>query len=270
LRTGTGADWHHPDFEIVDHPGARVLARPEAAAWVRYILEGGKTLHGAAAEDRGALAWEGREPVYVIPAKVPPEARVQDPGRWAVRHYVRGGHLVSGLLGDQYLRSGRVRPFHETRASETARARGIPTPRVVAAALYTTRFFYRADLVTEFIPDASDLAEALFETRRKGVGGAVERQDALRTSGELIREMARSGIRHKDLHAGNILLRWEGAAPRPYLLDLDRCDVEPRATPVPPEFMLRRLQRSLGKWEGRTGLRLTEKEWETLEGAVQG
>ena len=252
----------------MDHPGARVLARAEAVGWVRYVVQGGKTLHGAAAEDRNVRAVEGRMPVYIIPAKVPKDAVTGDGHRWAVRHYVRGGRLVSTLLGDRYLRSGPVRPFHEIQASEAARARGIPTPRIMAAAQYPAGLFYRADLVTEFIPDASDLVESLFDTRRKGVGGAVDRQDALRAAGELIREMARAGLGHRDLHAGNILLRWQGAAPRAHLVDLDRCEVEPHALPVSPDAMLRRLQRSLKKWEGWTGLRLTQKEWGTLDRAV--
>mgnify|MGYP001146765772 CR=1 FL=1 len=263
-------DWRHTAFEVVDHPGAQVWSRPEAVAWVRYVLEGGDTLHQAASQDRAADSVEGREPVYVIPAKIPRGKDASEPGRWAVRHYVRGGRIFPLLLGDQYLRAGRIRPIHELEVSEAIRARKIPTPRVVAAALYPSRFFYRADLVTEFISDASDLVQALFDTERKGVGGAVERQDALRTSGELLRAMADAGVQHKDLHAGNILLRWVGSAPLAHILDLDRCEVssEPRAVSVKP--MLRRLQHSLRKWEGWTGLRLTEKEWATLEGAAAG
>ena len=262
--------WSHPEFELVDHPGASVWARPPAVPWVRYVLEGSDTLHRAAAGDRGAVALEGREPVYIIPAKVPRKGESPEPGRWAVRHYVRGGRVFPHLLGDRYLRVGRIRPIHELEVSELARARGIATPRVIAAALYPSRFSYRADLVTEFIPDAASLVEALFDTERKGVGGALERQDALRASGELIREMADAGIQHRDLHAGNVLLRWEGSAPEAHILDLDRCEVAANGRSLPSGPMLRRLQRSLRKWEGWTALRLTEKEWSTLEAATAG
>jgi hypothetical protein len=82
--------------------------------------------------------------------------------------------------------------------------------------------------------------------------------------------MAEAGIRHQDIHAGNILLEWEGAAPRPHLLDLDRCEVAPAGTPLPPDPMLRRLQRSLRRWESHTGLKISDKEWTILEQAVMG
>ena len=270
----TGSNWTCPGFEIVRHPGARVLARPEAVGWFRYVLESGKGIHLAASLDKDFLLMEGRDSVYVIPEKTSrgrealEETRRRPGTRWAVRHYTRGGRLVSHLLGDRYLRFGRIRPYHETAASEEARRRGIPTPRVVAACLYPSGLFYRGDLVTEFVPNASDLVMALFSTHKKGAGGAVERMDALQASGELIAQMAAAGIQHKDLHAGNILLKWEGAAPRPHLLDLDRCEVGKRGRSTSAKPMQQRLERSLRKWQSRTGIRITEKEWRILDRAV--
>jgi 3-deoxy-D-manno-octulosonic acid kinase len=178
--------------------------------------------------------------------------------------------LVSKLLGDRYLRWGRVRPYHETAASEAARKRGIPTPRVVAAAMYPEGAFYRADLVTDFVSDSSDLVETLFDDRRKGPGGAGERLDALRATGELIRKLASVGIRHRDLHARNVLLEWQGAAPTAHLLDLDRCEVGREGTQISPVSMHQRLRRSLLKWTHGTGIRLSEREWDALERAAVG
>lgn len=263
-----GSSWTHEGFEIVEHPGARVLARPETVAWVRYVLEGGQTLHGAASGDRGAVTLEGRHPVYTIPAKVPSSYPVEEE-RWAVRHYARGGR-ASKLLVDRYLRLGEVRPYQETAASEATRARGIPTPRVMAAALYPDGIFYRADLVTAFVSKSSDLVETLFDMKRKGAGGSAERLDALRAAGGLIRDMAAAGIRHRDMNARNVLLEWRGVAPRAHLLDLDRCVVAPTIGSVSTGAMHQRLLRSLRKWEKRTGFRITDKEWETLDQAVAG
>ncbi len=261
-------------FDVVDHPGATVLCRQEAAAWVRYVLESGQRIYEAAAEERGALALEGRSTLFVIPAKGGGSAH-EAPGtgktgrRWAVRHYVRGGRLVPLVLGDRYLKGRKIRPFQETLASAAARRRGVPTPRVVAAAVYPAGLFYRGDLVTEFVEDSSDLIGTLFDAERKGAGGALERQDALQAAGALIRRMAEAGILHRDLHAGNILLQWEGSAPRPYLLDLDRCEVLSPGRRAGSGRMLSRLRRSLRKWEGWSGLRLSAKEWETLERAAR-
>ncbi len=257
-------------FSLVEHPGAQVWATSDARAWVRYVLEGGQTLYQAGAADQDAFQVVGRLPVHVIPAKVPRGDGTDPTQRWAVRHYARGGRVFSKVLRDRYLRIGPIRPFHEAEASETARNRGIPTPRVLAAAVYPSGPFYRADLITDFIPASSDLVEALFDTSRKGLGGAVERQDALRTAGELIRRMAEAGIRHQDIHAGNILLEWQGAAPRPHLLDLDRCEVAPSGRHLSPDPMLKRLRRSLRRWESHTGLKLSDKEWNVLEREVMG
>jgi 3-deoxy-D-manno-octulosonic acid kinase len=140
----------------------------------------------------------------------------------------------------------------------------------LAAAAYPKGAVYRADLVTEFIPQASDLVDALFDTTRKGAGGAVERLDALSATGKLIRQLASVGLRHRDLHAGNILLRWKGAMPQAHLLDLDRCDIGHAGRSVAAAPMHQRLKRSLRKWERRTGLRISEKEWETLDRTVAG
>jgi hypothetical protein len=146
----------------------------------------------------------------------------------------------------------------------------VPTPEILAAAVYRRTLFYRADLVTGFVPHSSDLVEALFDPRRKGAGGAAERLDALRASGALIRSMARAGLRHGDLHARNILLQWEGAAPRGFVLDLDRARILPRGRVAYPRGMVRRLGRSLRKWETATGLRLSEREWAALEESTVG
>ena len=259
-----------PGFQELDHPGAWVLTRAEAAPWVRYVLEGGGSLHAAAASDRNAVIQEGRRPVFIIPAKLPPDRRKGAAARWAVKRFARGGRVLPTLLGDRYLRIGAPRPVLETHASEEARERGIPTPRIMAAAVYPLGWFYRGDLVTEYVAEATDLVEALFDTRRKGAGGAAERLDALKAAGSLIRTMARAGLRHGDLHAGNVLLQWEGTAPRAQILDLDQARVLPRGkfTSVGP--MLRRLERSLRKWEGRTGLRLSDREWSSLEDSAMG
>ena len=259
-----------PGFQELDHAGARVLTRAEAAPWVRYVLEGGASLHAAAASDRKAVILEGRRPVFIIPAKLPPERRQGAAAHWAVKRFARGGKVLPALLGDRYLRIGDPRPHQETLVSEEARERGISTPRIMAAAVYPLGWFYRGDLVTEYVDEASDLVETLFDTRRKGAGGAAERLDALKAAGSLIRTMARTGLRHGDLHAGNVLLQWEGTVPRALILDLDQAQVLPRGKSTSVGPMLRRLEHSLRKWEGRTGLRLSDREWSSLEGAAMG
>lgn len=264
------ADLGISDFRRQEFPRALALARDEALPWVRYVLDEGGTLHAAAGSDRDVLVLEGRKPVFVIPEKASSGVPRRTGGRWAVKRYARGGRLLPVLLGDRYLGVGPPRPFREVGLSEEVRGRGVPTPKILAAAVYPRGPFYRADLVTEWVSEAADLVETLFDTRRKGAGGAAERLDALRASGILIRDMARTGLRHGDLHAGNILLQWAGAVPRALVLDLDHAGLAPGGESCPPDPMVRRLRRSLKKWEGRTGLRLSGREWETLEEAILG
>lgn len=261
-----------PDgFVEVVREGARVWARPEARRWAERALDTHGTLHRAARRTPGAVTREGRGTVYAVPAAPDEveEALGRVGGRWAVRHYRRGG-LVARVLGDRYLRIGAPRPFREAEVSEAVRALGIPTPRVVAAAVYPAGIFYRGDLVTRWIPDALELAQVLFDPERRGVGGSVDRRDALAEAGGLIRRMARAGVRHPDLNAKNVLLEWSGSVPDAYLLDLDRCTVSEGPAPGAADAMRERLLRSLRKFEKRADLEVPPGELRALERGVTG
>lgn len=266
-----------PGFTLVDHPGARALVREEALPWVRHVLEGGGTLYATAARERHRIELPGRSPVYAIPAKgrrPPMPGRTDEfegpatAHRWVVRHYSRGGRVLPTLLGDRYFNAGTSRPLHEARISQEAISRGIPTPPVVAAVIYPAFLSYRADLVTEFVTSSTDLIGSLFDTDRKGAGGASERLEGMRAAGDLVRNLSQCGLLHGDLNGGNILLQWEGTLPRAWVLDLDRARLFPQGSPAPMDSMLRRLKRSLRKWGRVTGLTLTEREWGALDEAA--
>lgn len=257
-------------FQEIAVGSDRALARPEAVSWVREALERHGTLHAAASRHPDAGRMEGRGTVYAIPAAPDPveDALGGDGGRWAVRHYRRGG-AVARVLGDRYLRLGTPRPVAELEASEAVRARRIPTPRVVAAAVYPAGVFYRGDLVTAYVPDTMELAAVLFDPRRKGVAGSVDRKDALREAGALIRKMARAGVLHRDLNARNVLLEWSGHAPDAYVLDLDRCRIGDGPDPDAAEAMLSRLERSIRKLEKKAELEVPPGELEVLRKAAR-
>lgn len=256
-------------FAAMRTDNARLLLRPEARSWAEDSLERHPTLHAAAALHPGARRMEGRGTVYAIPAEPDALEAALDraPGRWAVRHYRRGG-TVARLLGDRYLRLGTPRPFRELRASEAVRARRIPTPRVVAAAVYPSGIFYRGDLVTAYVPDTLELAAVLFDPGRRGVAGSVDRKDALREAGALIRKMARAGVEHRDLNARNILLEWSGGAPDASVLDLDRCRVGEGPDPDAGRSMVERLERSIRKLEKKTDLEVPPGELRVLREAA--
>lgn len=257
-------------FRKIVRKGARVLVRPTATGWAEEAVELHGTLHEAAARHPDARPIRGRGTVYAVPAvRDEVEAALGREGaRWAVRHYRRGG-AVARLLGDRYVRVGTPRPFQELEASEAVRARRIPTPRVVAAAVYDAGPFYRGDLVTAFLPDTVELADVLFDPERRGVSGTMDRRDALKEAGNLIRKMARAGVLHRDLNARNILLEWSGHAPNAYVVDLDRSRVGPGPDPDAAQAMHDRLVRSIRKLEKKAELEVPAGEIRVLAEAVR-
>ncbi|MFP3947693.1 MAG: lipopolysaccharide kinase InaA family protein [Gemmatimonadota bacterium] len=253
------------DLVEIERPHARVLARPEARSWVEAALDRHETLHRAASRAKDGIRMEGRGTVYAVPAP-PDEIEAvlgSGEGRWAVRHYRRGGWMAP-LLGDRYLNVGAPRPFEELRVSDEVRRRRLPTPRVVAAAVYPAGIMYRGDLVTVYIPDSLELAEVLFHPRRQGVSSSIDRREAMTEAGSLIRRMADAGVEHVDLNARNVLLRWSGRAPEAHLLDLDRCRLADGPLPRAADAMCDRLMRSIRKLEKRTDLGLAPGEIKAL------
>lgn len=220
--------------------GARALALPAIAGAVEDLLAGG-TLYGWASAHPERRGLGGRGQALRVPAPQPGG----DGDVWVVRHYVRGGSVAAPLLGDRYLRLGTPRPFAELRASERALARGVRTPRVLAAASYPAGLFRRGDLVTGWLPDALHLADALFGGR----GGAVDRDASrlLETAGALVRELTMAGVEHVDLNARNVLLRQRDGGLEGWVLDLDRARLHPEAVVSAGARMLARLERSLAK-----------------------
>ena len=213
-------------------------------------LEVHGTLHDWAAALPDRSSFPGRGTVYSVPAPVPgPDGRQ----RWAVRHYRRGGAMAS-WLEDRYIRLGRPRPFREIAASATARARSVPTPAVMAGAVYPSGLHYRADLVTEVVPDACTLVDVLHET--DGTRGWLE---ALGAAGRLVEELGEAGVFHVDLNAHNILFE-EGDTDRPWVVDLDRARILGRSSPGVRERMRSRLVRSVVKEGTPTGDPVREGE----------
>ncbi len=176
--------------------------------------------------------------------------------------------MVAGpILYDRYLRERTPRPVLEALAAITVRARGIATPAVLAGAIYPKGPFYRADLVTEYIPRSFDLAAGLFGPRPLD---ARSRTIALRRSGELVARLAAAGVAHPDLNAGNILLVRQEHALEAVPLDLDRCRTKEPTVSISPARMLHRLERSLIKLGPRRGFPLAPHEWAELRQAAGG
>jgi len=249
-RPGSGADRVDLEsergslrgFERITVGRAEILARTEAVPWSRHAVMEYGTLYQAAvhAADR---TLHGRGPVPVLP-------NPEGPGpQWAIRRYYRGGLMRP--LGDRFLRIGRSRSFVEAEISAKIEELGFTTPRVVAAAVYPSGIVYRADLVTEFVPHVGTLADVLFgehDPPRSMKGGDLRREVLTCTAG-LIQRMSRSGIRHRDFNAENILIARDASGVHAILVDLDRCGVAEPRRPVDAGTLRRRLARSIRKLE---------------------
>jgi 3-deoxy-D-manno-octulosonic acid kinase len=238
----------------VESRGTWGLARTDALAWASDVLASGATLHSWAGThpERRELAGRGRS--WAVPAPGPGGV----PG-WVVRRYRRGG-AAARWLRDRYLALGVARPVAELRASLEASRRGIPTPSVVAGAVYPVGAFYRADLITEEIPGGVDLAEVLFGER----GTPVAPLPALAAAGALVRRLAERGVRHADLNAKNVVLEPCAEGPHAWVVDLDRCRFTAGADRTAGAAMRSRLERSLRKLGARAGRPLARDAWETL------
>jgi 3-deoxy-D-manno-octulosonic acid kinase len=247
----------------------------------QWLVEAG-TLAAYAGAHPSAEALHGRGTVFAIPAPL------SGGGQWVVRHYHRGGALAS-ILGDRYLRVGMPRPVREYALGRALAERGVPTPRMVGAAVYSAGAFYRGDLVTERVEGARDLAAVLFgvaelpsapgsesDTRSAqgarlgvhelaGAGGAhresagheaagdgAVREAAMGAAGRLIRRAHDAGLIHPDLNLKNILLT-AGPEAEAVLLDLDRGRLVGEVSSGARRRMLKRFWRSARKWERRTG-----------------
>lgn len=245
--------WAHPRGE-----GLRAFACSTAGRWLESVLEEGGSLYEWAGRHASTPELVGRGPVQVALAPVEgPDARA----RWAFRHYHRGG-VAAGLLGDRYLRIGETRPVREVRVSAEARARGIPTPAVIAGAAYGSGAAYRADLVTELVPDVVPLRDALF-----GPQAVADATPVLLSAGRLVRTLEDARVLHADLSAGNVLTDVRGG--RSWVVDLDRCRALRTGASLPRRAMRRRLERSLRKLGGMHARPLTPTEWEALRSGFQ-
>lgn len=249
----------------------RVFAWDDAREWAEEALERHGTLVAWAESAPEARRLTGRGTVLVVDAPAPgPDARA----RWVVRHYLRGG-AVAALLQDRYLDVGTSRPERELEASSVARARGIPTPAVVAGATYPAGAMrYSADLVTELVPDSTDLATVLFEAPSTGPGPSADatappsRRDALRATGALVVRTAMAGVRHADLNARNVVLRPGDDGVEAHLVDLDRGRIRSTPRPADARAMRERLARSLRKLGRAYGRPLGDADWQALTDGV--
>jgi 3-deoxy-D-manno-octulosonic acid kinase len=175
--------------------------------------------------------------------------------RWVLRHYRRGG-FIARISRDRYLWLGesRTRSFAEWRLLAELRRRGLPVPAPVAARYVRSPLTYRADLITEQLPNTLTLADA--------ITGAELPRESWQAVGTTIARFHREGVHHADLNAHNILLG-SGTEQNVYLLDFDRGEIRNRGGWE--QDVLARLRRSLEKIKTqRPNVVFGEEQWNWL------
>ena len=243
--------------ELLRDGDVDLIALPQAWDAAKHAIETSGTLFDYASARPDAQPLAGRGVAWHIAA---PGSYTNE--RWVVRHYRRGG-FVARFTQDRYVHSTPTRPVRELNASVRARSRGVATPEVVAAAIYPTGGWYRADIVTRFLPDSRDLADRLFTD-----GDAERRRSAMRLAGGLVRAIHEAGVVHNDLNLRNILIASGADGERAWLLDLDRAVVmRDSAAKFERNLMLRRFARSLKKLEKENRTRLRDGEREVFADA---
>ncbi len=231
---------------------ARVIARRDVLDFVSDAVRAAGTLYDFALAQPDAETIAGRATIYVIPG----------PGdsRWLVRRLTHGGFLAP-LTGDRFLRLGTPRPFRELLLSQVLRDMGVPTPAVLAAAVYRSGPIYRGEVAREEIFGAEDLGATLFARPQRTPS---QRLAALAAAGRLVGSLHQAGVVHPDLNLRNVLLEWCDGAPRAYILDLEKCRRLPQTSARQRRLMLSRFRRSARRFQERTGLRISADEWEAF------
>ena len=252
-----------PGYEEGSFGKAFGVAWTPLREWLASLLERGDTLHVWASTREGAKPLVGRggaRSAYAVDAPGQgPDGRT----RWVVRHYFRGG-LMAPLLRDRFLPTRIPRPVRELWATVEARARGVPAPAVVAAAVYPAGPFHKADIVTELIPDARTLEALVF-----GSGGIDDASEILGHAGQLVGRLERALVLHTDLNAANVLLVRGDESSGARVVDLDGCIVFPLDHSGPGPVMRKRLERSLRKLARKHGREIVEQEWEALRAGYE-
>jgi len=245
-----------PDgYDRADVGGTVVVARRQAMDAVRTALKSG-TIYDYAAQHEEARSLSGRGVAYAAP--LPNGERV------VVRHNRHGG-LLAPVTGDRFLPPTRAP--HELAVSSRLLSYGVPTPEIIAYAIYRAGLlFRRSDVATREIRNGSDLATILTDE------SASERRAALEGTTQLIALLSACGARHHDLNLKNVLLARGTSRDDSviaYVLDVDRVEFGRPGDSRVTERNLDRFMRSARKWRALYGARVEEAELVRVAASVR-
>jgi 3-deoxy-D-manno-octulosonic acid kinase len=222
--------------------GSRIVVLDWAKSAVMKALEVG-TLHEWASSQTVRKEMRGRGIIYSV--HLPGES-----GTEVVVRRNRHGGLFQGVTGEYFLAPTRA-PLELATALRLAAA-GIPTPEVIAYAIYPALgIFARSDVMTRRLPAGADAPEAWKNA------DTSDREAMLRAISILLKKLVNAGAWHADLNLKNIYIAGNGVETTAYLLDVDRVTF-PGETDV-ADRNFKRLARSVRKWSSRRGLDFDEE-----------
>jgi 3-deoxy-D-manno-octulosonic-acid transferase len=139
-------------------------------------------------------------------------------GRYLLRHYYRGG-LMARVSRDVFLH----RPVPASRAMQemqllgALRRHALPVPHAAAARYQRAGLGYRADILVQEIPQATDIARLMH--RERSLSDAE-----WQALGRVVRRLHDAQCFHSDLNCHNLLLDAQGGA---WIVDFDKCGFRP-------------------------------------------
>lgn len=172
---------------------------------------------------------------------------------WVLRHYRRGG-LVARYIEEHYIWLGleRSRAWREWKLLADMHDNGLPVPLPVATRVCKHGLLYKADIITQRIPDALSLTQRL--------SGDSYDDHCWKEIGATVAHFHQAGIYHADLNAHNIMLNKQGQV---FLIDFDRG--AKRSPGVWQKSNLERLHHSLSKLKRHyKEFNFAENNWQEL------
>jgi len=170
----------------------------------------------------------------------------------ALRHYRRGG-LFGKFVEDSYLYFGyeKTRSYQEFELLKVLKKSGVNVPKPIAARVVKSGITYKADLMSEKIPNARDLVAILQEKPLS--------KDMYRKIGAEIRKMHDAQVNHTDLNIHNILIDDRNKV---WFIDFDKCTYDD--TGAYCKSNLSRLLRSFLKEKKKRNIRWQEDNFSNL------
>jgi 3-deoxy-D-manno-octulosonic acid kinase len=231
----------HCGYVQLDVKGCAAVALDWAASAVSQALYS-LTLHEWAARQPVREEMRGRGVIYSVDLPTIPATPV------VVRRNLHGG-LLHGLTGELFFAPTRA-PL-ELATSLRLAAAGIPTPEVIAYAVYPVGgIFARSDVMTRRLPTGADFPAAW--QKQSGAG----RDLMLAATARLLVALAAAGVWHADLNLKNIYIAGSDADLTACLLDVDRVTFISGSDVASRNF--NRLAHSARKWRTRWGLDFDE------------